>query len=669
VLTTGSCGTYPVLSVSVERASAAEDEKADVAVYLFNACEGLQRILAQRRVKARALKGVFFTREARPEVAGGLPGLHFSLADAGCASLSVRGPSTERFGSFQGFVEDYASKFVRRQWPQVSVVDISSFSSGKAKFETHEAMEVLAVTLRPQKSCVKASAYCHWCVLDEINHEELHDSKSSEEEQEDEEEDSGTEDSEQSSFDDSHASSIAMCYIIRISGKMHFNGREMLERADAALLAVVDCPSLDHATDLNASPHFQCRKHKLDVIFHLTQKEIATNDTYKDFLGKFGSDTRQYYLHESHFEGDQDVFPSAARWNQQLEKISTVLMPRPFISGNLLRKDLPRAACEWIGESKEKKWHFIEVKDEKNNEKIDETINGSDSKRRKVEEPFRPRITFLGTGAAKPSKLRNCSSILVEFASDRFALLDAGDATYVQLLRLFGLTRTNLVMGHLEWIWISHAHLDHHGGLVRIISECTFSSLQIFGPRSVGDYLSNQCKDAEFLFHHCTSIAAEMKGKFRYCSVKHCHDAFALGFVLEFGRTNLWIVYSGDTRPFEKMWNVLASPPSHISCTYRVLIHEATFEDKMFEQAVKKRHSTVGEALKAAKAMASDIIILTHFSQRYPKVINLEELPSNVSILFANDLMSIPLSHSLEEWKEHVKPEQFRTSMMQLDEV
>jgi ribonuclease Z len=51
-----------------------------------------------------------------------------------------------------------------------------------------------------------------------------------------------------------------------------------------------------------------------------------------------------------------------------------------------------------------------------------------------------------------------------------------------------------------------------------------------------------------------------------------------------------------------------------------VLIHEATFEDDMAAQAHAKKHATVGEALGVAREMRASAVVLTHFSQRYPKI-------------------------------------------------
>ena len=48
-----------------------------------------------------------------------------------------------------------------------------------------------------------------------------------------------------------------------------------------------------------------------------------------------------------------------------------------------------------------------------------------------------------------------------------------------------------------------------------------------------------------------------------------------------------------------------------------MLVHEATFEDGMEEDAVKKRHSTVGEAVKVGTDAGAYRTVLTHFSQRY----------------------------------------------------
>jgi ribonuclease Z len=63
----------------------------------------------------------------------------------------------------------------------------------------------------------------------------------------------------------------------------------------------------------------------------------------------------------------------------------------------------------------------------------------------------------------------------------------------------------------------------------------------------------------------------------------------------------------------------------------------------MIESAIVKRHSTLGQALQTGKDAQARYVILTHFSQRSPK------LPlfgaENANIAFAADYMSCSYDH------------------------
>ncbi|XP_015866902.4 tRNase Z TRZ3, mitochondrial [Ziziphus jujuba] len=124
--------------------------------------------------------------------------------------------------------------------------------------------------------------------------------------------------------------------------------------------------------------------------------------------------------------------------------------------------------------------------------------------------------------------------------------------------------------------------------------------------------------------------------------VLHCPQAF--GVVLKAAeRTNSvgkvipgWkIVYSGDTRPC----------PGLIEASHgaTVLIHEATFEDGMVDEAIARNHSTTKEAIEVGNSARAYRIILTHFSQRYPKIPVFDETHMhNTCIAF--DMMSINMA-------------------------
>jgi ribonuclease Z len=70
-------------------------------------------------------------------------------------------------------------------------------------------------------------------------------------------------------------------------------------------------------------------------------------------------------------------------------------------------------------------------------------------------------------------------------------------------------------------------------------------------------------------------------------------------------------VYSGDTEPCDNL--VRDGEGADL------LIHEATFEPEMIQDARRKRHSTLEEAVDVSDRMNASRTVLTHFSQRYPK--------------------------------------------------
>lgn len=124
--------------------------------------------------------------------------------------------------------------------------------------------------------------------------------------------------------------------------------------------------------------------------------------------------------------------------------------------------------------------------------------------------------------------------------------------------------------------------------------------------------------------------------------VVHCPQAF--GVVLKAAeRINSvgkaipgWkIVYSGDTRPCPEL--IEASRGA------TVLIHEATFEDGMVEEAIARNHSTTKEAVDVGNSAGAYRIILTHFSQRYPKIPIFDETHMHKTCI-AFDMMSINIA-------------------------
>ncbi|CAN6456627.1 unnamed protein product [Victoria cruziana] len=120
--------------------------------------------------------------------------------------------------------------------------------------------------------------------------------------------------------------------------------------------------------------------------------------------------------------------------------------------------------------------------------------------------------------------------------------------------------------------------------------------------------------------------------------VVHCPQAFgvvlkAASRINSTGKTipGWKLVYSGDTRPCQALIDA--------SRGATVLIHEATFEDSLLEEAIARNHSTTKEAVQVGESAGVYRVILTHFSQRYPKIPVVDETHVNTCIGF--DMMSV----------------------------
>lgn len=247
-----------------------------------------------------------------------------------------------------------------------------------------------------------------------------------------------------------------------------------------------------------------------------------------------------------------------------------------------------------------------------------------------------PQILFLGTASMKPGRCRNVTGIHISNWGGSL-LLDCGEGTYYQLVRSYG-EKISEVLLDLKAILVTHLHADHHIGLLKLLyerSKLTSEPIIISAPSMLRNYLST-----------CKSLMAPIHYRFlspRQVSVPGItvqavpvdHKIEAYGYVLS-NKSGWKIVFSGDTRPCKRLVE------AGLNAT--VLIHEATFDDRQKNDAVKKSHSTIGEALQVAVDMKAWKVVLTHFSQRYSKI---TENP-NVDAIYAFDLMKFRLSQCPE---------------------
>ncbi len=280
---------------------------------------------------------------------------------------------------------------------------------------------------------------------------------------------------------------------------------------------------------------------------------------------------------------------------------------------------------------------------------------------------------FTGTGSAIPCKHRNVTGMYLEMKDKTGMLLDVGEGTLGQLIRSWkssynGGNDCEYIQNcirNIKAVWISHPHADHHLGIIRLLTQrnailmqsnpskvgnddrvVVMSSTQVLrfldeyskvDPTIYDGYIPVDNRDTLPDYPENKELYSILNRKLGITSllsvpVSHCYQSF--GVVIDgtsFGR----LVYSGDCRPSERL--------AKVGHGADLLIHEATFENGMEEEALMKMHSTVAEALSVAKTMNAKACILTHFSQRYPRIPPLREEDSSLSfpVAFAFDFMKV----------------------------
>lgn len=57
-----------------------------------------------------------------------------------------------------------------------------------------------------------------------------------------------------------------------------------------------------------------------------------------------------------------------------------------------------------------------------------------------------PKIVMLGTGSSIPNKIRNTSGILLQVDKDHSMLLDCGEGTFGQIVKIYGKSETHNIL-------------------------------------------------------------------------------------------------------------------------------------------------------------------------------------------------------------------------------
>ncbi|MBD1922018.1 ribonuclease Z [Microcoleus sp. FACHB-831] len=293
------------------------------------------------------------------------------------------------------------------------------------------------------------------------------------------------------------------------------------------------------------------------------------------------------------------------------------------------------------------------------------------------------QITFLGTSSGIPTRSRNVSSIALRLPQRaELWLFDCGEGTQHQLLR------SDVKVGQLTRIFITHLHGDHIFGLMGLLASCGMAGnvqrVDIYGPSGLSEYLRAGQKysythfsypievhtvspgvvyeDDEFIVscgplkHRVPAVGyriveKDRPGRFNvekaaelgipsgpiYGKLKRGEDITLpdgrlirgsdLSAPPEIGRK---IVYCTDT--------VYCDSAVELARGADVLIHEATFAHEDSQLAFDRLHSTSTMAAQVALGAGVKQLIMTHFSPRYApgNSVVLDDLLQEARAIFPN---------------------------------
>ena len=273
------------------------------------------------------------------------------------------------------------------------------------------------------------------------------------------------------------------------------------------------------------------------------------------------------------------------------------------------------------------------------------------------------RIVLLGTSSAVPTLTRGLSATAVVRDGDVF-LFDCGEGTQVQLMR------SGVKRSRIHSIFIGHLHGDHLYGIAGLLSTMHLDGreepLNVFGPEGIRNYLNASFRTSDLQFAYGLRVQEFARGfrgrvldeaEFYVDALPLEHSIFCLGWRLQ-EKTRPGTFNLGEAQalgiPRGPMYGrlqdgesvtlpdgrviqpemVLGAPRPGKSVVYcldtqfsersielaencTALIHETTFGSEDLELARDRKHSTMDDAARVAKAAGAGQLIATHFSSRY----------------------------------------------------
>lgn len=292
-------------------------------------------------------------------------------------------------------------------------------------------------------------------------------------------------------------------------------------------------------------------------------------------------------------------------------------------------------------------------------------------------------LLILGSSSATPTADRNQTSQLLNI-SERFFLIDCGEATQIQLRRF------KAKFQKVDHIFISHLHGDHFFGLPGYLSSMHLlgrqQELNIYCPKELKTIIDNihQISETKLCYNVIWHFTDNDKlnllfedDKVEVYSFPLKHRIYCTGFLFkekpyhrkidkflmdkyEVSTADVHLLRVGlDVTNAKgeliKNTQVTIDPPKHRAYAFcsdtkydetlveyikdvDLLYHESTFLDDKIDRAKQTFHSTAKQAASIAKMANAKKLLLGHYSARYG---NLDQFVTEAAEIFDNSHLSI----------------------------
>lgn len=253
-------------------------------------------------------------------------------------------------------------------------------------------------------------------------------------------------------------------------------------------------------------------------------------------------------------------------------------------------------------------------------------------------------------------------------------LLDGGENTIGSIIRNYAhnnLQQLSQIFSELRLIYLSHLHADHHLGIISVITawfdanKHNTDKLYLVIPWQYNNFVTEWYKLEQYtaqidldriVYLSCEEFMRSPEPQLRQYSLEefeekfdtnrlndhipkesgfvpltakidmlyrdlnlasirtvraiHCYWSYSVSLTFNLSQSETFKVsFSGDTRPSTRFIDSGFGSD--------LLIHEASLDNELIEEAIAKKHSTVVEAVRVSQLMNCRKVILTHFSARF----------------------------------------------------